>query len=51
MGCMVQLVCRDMFINIGAKAGQRVALFLLGLQGLLQVPTVASGLKPEATMD
>jgi hypothetical protein len=33
MGCMVQLVrCREMPINIGAKADQRVALFLLLLR-------------------
>jgi uncharacterized membrane protein len=43
-----------MSINISAKASQRVALFLLGLQKALQSPVVASGLsrkpqKPEAT--
>jgi uncharacterized membrane protein len=44
-----------MSINISAKASQRVALFLLGLQKALQSPVVASGLsrkpqKPEATL-
>jgi hypothetical protein len=46
---MVQLVgYRDISINIGAKAGQRVALFLLDLQGLAS-PDRASGLsrKPQ----